>query len=148
MKRKSIFIALSVLFFSLFSCGEKNNYTYDLRSDKIALPVPYSITYLNENDEILELNGENLDYFYNTYLKDLVFGEIEFAFITDMEMTYYFETDDPGYIDRPITLYLGNFNRLSLNGKFWGFYHGYMSLDKVPSSSMYNYLMEKGVKNV
>ena len=74
----------------------------------------------------------------------MVFGEIEFAFITDIEMTYYFETDDSGYIDRPITLYLGNFNRLSLNGKFWEGYHGYMTLDKVPSSSMYDFLMEKG----
>ena len=146
MKRNTLFIILSVLLFSLFSCGEKNNYTYDLRSDKIALPVPYSVSYPNDNDEMLELSGENLEYFYNTYLKNIVFGKLEYSMKPDFEITYYFESDEPGYLDKPLHLYVANFNRLALIGRFYGYNHGYLSLDSVSSSTLIDYLMEKGVK--
>lgn len=137
--RKKIFAGI-IFAMLLTGCSSSNN--FDVFEDVVYLPTPTEILFKSSDDNTKTLSEEKSLEFYNTYLKSLKFERFKNSFIggTEIEYSYHFDQYQNG--DKPIQLFLANFNMISFRLVRDNITHEFLCNEEVPYIEMHEFLIE------
>lgn len=134
------FLSILFLLTALTGCSNSNN--FDVFEDVVYLPAPTEISFKSNGDNTKALSEEKSLEFYNTYLKSLKFERFKNSFIggTEIEYSYHFDQYPNG--DKPIQLFLANFNMISFRLVRDNITHEFLCNEEVPYIEMHEFLIE------
>ena len=138
MKKK---IFAGIIFATLLTgCSNSNN--FDVFEDALYLPTPTEMSFKSNGGNTKTLSEEKSLEFYNTYLKSLKFERFKNSFIGGIEIEYNYHFDQYPNGDKPIQLFLANFNMISFRLVRDNIIHEFLCNEEVPYIEMHEFLIE------
>lgn len=137
--KKKIFAGI---IFAMLLTGCSNSNNFDVFEDVVYLPAPTEMSFKSNGDNTKTLSEEKSLEFYNTYLKSLKFERFKNSFIGGIEIEYSYHFDQYPNGDKPIQLFLANFNMISFRLVRDNITHEFLCNEEVPYIEMHEFLIE------
>ena len=139
------FNKIPLLFVPLLLITSCENRTFVAGEEIVYLPKPTRISFVVGEDSQRSLLEEKALEFYDKYLNDLRFEKDRDVFHGGFTFNYYYNYEEYGIGDQPLTFTLGNFNYVWFEFNYRSLCYRYVFPEKVPYLEMVNYLTENSL---